>query len=280
MDFKFLKMTPLKKLKKIALFVSLQTFFFFLGRYFGASNLSLTPNMLKDAQKKDKLFIYDRLMPMIFIGGDGSQLLKSILNNHPNISCAENDLILKIIEKIKMFTKNKQENLRLSEGGVSDEVIKSALAAFSLDLIASHARSMNSTAASVWCNHDQDIFHSSKELFSIFPNSQFVMVFRDGRDARAIDTEKAPFMVETMFKKSWKWNEKIKRMTKRCLRLPESTCLLVSYESLIQWPEEEVLRILEFLDLPWENPTMPQMVRFFERMDSLFAENLKINITK
>lgn len=53
-----------------------------------------------------------------------------------------------------------------------------------------------------------------------------------------------------------KWNHAVELMYQQCKSLGPSRCLLVRYESLVLAPETTMRRVLDFLDLPWDEAVL------------------------
>lgn len=53
-----------------------------------------------------------------------------------------------------------------------------------------------------------------------------------------------------------KWNSAIQSMYEQCKHVGSSRCLMVHYEQLVLHPSESMHKILEFLDVPWNDSVL------------------------
>jgi protein-tyrosine sulfotransferase len=53
-----------------------------------------------------------------------------------------------------------------------------------------------------------------------------------------------------------KWNAGIGTMYEQCNEVGPQRCLMVYYEQLVLHPEKEMRKILEYLDLPWNDQVL------------------------
>ncbi len=202
---------------------------------------------------------YDRQMPLIFIGGvprSGTTLMRAILDAHPDVRCGEETRVIpRMLGMRSQWAKSPKESKRLQEAGLSDEVIDSALAAFILEVIAKHGE-----PAPRLCNKDPFTLKSSIYLSQMFPASKFILMVRDGRAVvHSIISRKVTisgFDLKSFRKCLEKWNIAMETMYYQCLRLGLDRCLPVYYEQLVLHPEDWVKRILEFLDIPWDDAVL------------------------
>lgn len=127
-----------------------------------------------------KRYTYDRYMPLIFIGGvprSGTTLVRAMLDAHPDVRCGQETRVIPRILQMRMhWLKSERENLRLSEAGISKEVMDSAIAAFCLEIIARHAE-----PAPRLCNKDPLTLKMGSYILDLFPNAKFIFMIRDGR---------------------------------------------------------------------------------------------------
>lgn len=77
-----------------------------------------------DAGKQ--LYRYDRMEPMIFIGGmprSGTTLARVLLDAHPDIRCGEETRVLpRLLQMRSQWVRSQKEKIRLEEAGVTMEV--------------------------------------------------------------------------------------------------------------------------------------------------------------
>lgn len=205
--------------------------------------------------KENKAFPYDRMMPLIFIGGvprSGTTLMRAMLDAHPEIRCGEETRVIpRLLGMRSQWSRSPRESKRLQEAGLSDEVIDSALAAFILEVIAKHGE-----PAPRLCNKDPFTLKSSVYLSQMFPNSKFMLMIRDGRAVvHSIISRKVTisgFDLKSYKNCLQKWNSAMESMYYQCLRVGSHRCLPVYYEQLVLHPVEWTKKILGFLDIPWD----------------------------
>lgn len=53
-----------------------------------------------------------------------------------------------------------------------------------------------------------------------------------------------------------KWNNAIQIMHSQCKDVGSSRCMMVYYEQLVLHPNESMHKILEFLDVPWNDSVL------------------------
>ncbi len=207
----------------------------------------------------NQAFAYDRDMPLIFIGGvprSGTTLMRAMLDAHPEIRCGEETRVIpRLLGMRSQWAKSPKESKRLKEAGLSDEVIDSALSAFILEVIAKHGE-----PAPRLCNKDPFTLKSSVYLSQMFPNSKYLLMIRDGRAVvHSIVSRKVTisgFDLKSYRTCLQKWNQAMESMYYQCLRVGPTRCLPVYYEQLVLHPEEWTNRILQFLDVPWDDAVL------------------------
>lgn len=216
-----------------------------------------TQNYVMD--KNNKVYTYDRYMPLIFIGGvprSGTTLMRAMLDAHPDVRCGqETRVIPRILQMRQHWMKSNKESLRLREAGVHTEVINSAIAAFCLEVIARHGE-----PAARLCNKDPLTLKSADYLSQLFPQAKFIFMVRDGRaTVHSIISRKVTitgFDLSNYRQCMGKWNDAISVMYERCGAVGPSRCMLVYYEQLVLHPEHWMRRILNFLDVPWNESVL------------------------
>lgn len=155
-----------------------------------------------------------------------------------------------MIDLRKQWTKFPQEAERLEHAGISEDVMDAAVSAFILEVIVKHGK-----PAENLCNKDPLVLRYSAYVKTLFPNSKFVLMIRDGRaSVHSIITRKVT--IKGFDITSWrdcltKWNRMIATMYEQCMDLGPEICLPVHYEQLVMHPEESMRKILKFLNIPW-----------------------------
>ncbi|PBC32185.1 Protein-tyrosine sulfotransferase [Apis cerana cerana] len=206
-----------------------------------------------------KRYTYDRYMPLIFIGGvprSGTTLVRAMLDAHPDVRCGQETRVIPRILQMRMhWLKSERENLRLSEAGISKEVMDSAIAAFCLEIIARHAE-----PAPRLCNKDPLTLKMGSYILDLFPNAKFIFMIRDGRaTVHSIISRKVTitgFDLSSYRQSLIKWNHAISIMYGQCKEIGSDKCLMVPYEQLVLHPRQWMKKILNFLDVPWNESVM------------------------
>lgn len=206
-----------------------------------------------------KIYSYDRTMPLIFIGGvprSGTTLMRAMLDAHPDVRCGqETRVIPRILQMRSHWLKSERESVRLEEAGISKEVMDSAIAAFCLEVIARHGE-----PAPRLCNKDPLTLKMGSYVLELFPNAKFLFMVRDGRaTVHSIISRKVTitgFDLTSYRQCLTKWNHAISVMHSQCKEVGADKCLMVPYEQLVLHPKDWMKRILDFLDVPWNESVL------------------------
>ena len=202
---------------------------------------------------------YDDEMPLIFIGGmprSGTTLMRAMLDAHPDVRCGEETRVIpRILGMRSHWQKSETERRRLSEAGITNDVIDHALKAFILEVIARHGE-----AAPRLCNKDPFTLKSSVYLSNLFPNAKFIFMIRDGRAVvHSIITRKVTitgFNLNDPRSCLSKWSQAMEAMYAQCLHVGADRCMPLYYEQLVLHPELWMKRICDFLELPWNSSVL------------------------
>lgn len=206
-----------------------------------------------------KVYEYNRQMPLIFIGGvprSGTTLMRAMLDAHPDIRCGqETRVIPRILQMRFHWMKSNKESRRLDEAGITKNVLDSAIAAFTLEIIAKHGE-----AAARLCNKDPLTLKMGTYVLELFPNAKFIFMVRDGRaTAHSIISRKVTitgFDLTSYRQCMKKWNTVVEAMNKQCNELGSSKCLRVPYEQLVLHPRKWMEKVLSFLQIPWNESVL------------------------
>jgi protein-tyrosine sulfotransferase len=220
-----------------------------LGRMVPSDNMQYLHDSLTN-----RTYQYDRLMPLIFIGGvprSGTTLMRAMLDAHPDVRCGEETRVIpRLLGMRTQWAKSPKESVRLKEAGLSEDVIDSALAAFILEVIAKHGE-----PAPRLCNKDPFTLKSSIYLARIFPNSKYILMIRDGRAVvHSIITRRVTisgFDLSNYRGCLQRWNQAMETMYLQCMRVGYERCMPVYYEQVVLHPEHWMRQILNFLSIPW-----------------------------
>ena len=101
---------------------------------------------------------------------------------------------------------------------------------------------------------------SGTYLKQLFPNGKFLFMVRDGRaTVHSIISRKVTitgFDLKSYRQCLQKWNAAIKTMNEQCKNLGPKNCLPVIYEKMVLHPEQWMRKILNFLELPWDDAVL------------------------
>lgn len=213
---------------------------------------------LRTGQNISAPFVYNKDMPLIFIGGvprSGTTLMRAMLDAHPDVRCGEETRVIpRILAMKQMWSRSGREKMRLDEAGVTDEVLDSAMQAFLLEIIVKHGE-----PAAYLCNKDPFALKSLSYLAKIFPRAKFILMIRDGRaSVHSMISRKvtiAGFDLNSYRDCLTKWNRAIETMYTQCLEASDK-CLPVHYEQLVLHPEKWMRTLLKFLNIPWNEAVL------------------------
>lgn len=206
-----------------------------------------------------KQYVYDRDMPLIFVGGvprSGTTLFRAMLDAHPDVRCGEETRVIpRLLQMRYNWLKSQKESMRLEEAGLTAEVLDSAMSAFILEVIAKHGE-----PAPRLCNKDPFTLKAAVYLGKLFPNAKFILMVRDGRAVvHSIITRKVTisgFDLSSYQQCLGKWNTIMSVMHQQCKELGSSRCLHVYYEQLVMHPRRWMERVMQFLDIPWNDSVL------------------------
>ncbi|XP_068600856.1 protein-tyrosine sulfotransferase 1-like [Brachionichthys hirsutus] len=193
--------------------------------------------------------------PLIFIGGfprSGTTLMRVMLDAHSHVRCGEETRVIpRLLSMRATWSRSAKEKVRLDEAGVTDQVLDAAVRAFLLEVIVGHGE-----PAPRLCNKDPFALKSLSYLSRIFPKAKFVLMLRDGRaTVHSMISRKVTisgFDLSSYRDCLTKWNSAVETMFSQCRAAGESRCLPVRYERLVLHAEEEMKKLLHFLQLQWD----------------------------
>jgi len=101
---------------------------------------------------------------------------------------------------------------------------------------------------------------SLPELSRMFPESRFIHIIRDGRNAALsfVEFERGP---DTLEWAALRWRRRIRTARRDGIALGPQRYLEVRYEDLVADPQNVIERLCEFIEIPFD----PQMLNYFER---------------
>ena len=129
------------RVRRCSTYVIIVAGLFVVTRYWCGLQQSSSVTMMQTAQylsDDHKSYMYDRSMPLIFIGGmprSGTTLMRAMLDAHPDVRCGEETRVIPRLLGLKaQWQKSEKESKRLMEAGLTNEVLSSAVAAFILEV--------------------------------------------------------------------------------------------------------------------------------------------------
>lgn len=207
----------------------------------------------------NKIYEYNRQMPLIFIGGvprSGTTLMRAMLDAHPDVRCGQETRVIPRLLQLRFhWLKSEKESMRLEQAGITSDVLNSAIAAFTMEIIAKHGE-----PAPRLCNKDPLLIKMGSYVLDLFPNAKFIFMVRDGRaTAHSIITRKVTitgFDLTSYRQCLKKWNSAVEAMNNQCREMGKDKCLRVPYEQLVLHPKEWMEKVLKFLDIPWNESVL------------------------
>lgn len=190
--------------------------------------------------------------PVIFIGGfvsSGTSLMRSILDVHPDVKCGpELKLTYSFLESLKELFENpkSKKTLHYSEKIQLENIEKAA------GLLIFYLYINNVPNAIRVCNKEPGNIAFIDIYKRVFPNSKFIYIVRDGREAAyswVKRNKNAKF--KSFYMQLIKWNFRNKQGYRLCLNAGSNYCKIVRYENLVTKPRETIEEIANFLDLEW-----------------------------
>ena len=195
----------------------------------------------------------------------GTTLLRMMIDSHPEIMCGPEAPWIAgwgagkqpNLKELALFLANNKWGAVKGLTGVEQESIYDLIASL-IDGIMS--KSAQAQAKRYWADKTPTNIIAVPFLYSLFPNAKFVHIFRDGRDV-ALSTRAAHWKTINFegqrvknnygnaLKRWCTWIEQFHTDTKK-LGL---TYISVRYENLVCSPKEEMQKILDFLEIPWND---------------------------
>ena len=206
--------------------------------------------------------------PPIFILGvprSGTTLLRMMIDSHPEIMCGpEAPWITNQVEggapsiqQLTLFLANHKWGPVKGFTGVDEDLVYESMASI-IDRFMSAAA--QSHGKSRWAEKTPRNIIAVPFLYRLFPNAKFIHIFRDGRDV-ALSTKDGnwktiPYRtnkIKNTYGNALKrWVDWIEQFQNDAQAL-SITYLSIRYEDLVSSPQEEMRRVLEFLEVEWSD---------------------------
>ena len=105
-------------------------------------------------------------------------------------------------------------------------------------------------SADIWIDHTPDNFKYQTMLKRLFPEARFIHIVRDGR-AVCASIKSLEWGPNNAYMASRHWATRLQEAL--AVEIAEDgNCLRVRFEDLLEMPEKEIMRICQFIDLPYE----------------------------
>ncbi|CAF3124373.1 unnamed protein product [Rotaria socialis] len=197
--------------------------------------------------------------PIFFIGGmprSGTTLVRAIIDSHPQVRCGEETRVIpRILSMRTAWEKSAIEWNRLLAGGMTEQILDSAVRAFIYEILFLHGPS-----ADILCDKDPFVLKYASYITSIFPSAKFLLVARDARAViHSVITRKVTItgFSLTDYRQNFKlWNQGFESMYQECKEVGKYRCLIVYYEQLVLQPKQTIKNILKFLNITWVNDVL------------------------
>jgi len=202
----------------------------------------------------------NRNEPIVFIGGfprSGTTLMRVMLDAHPDVRCGEETRILpNILETaVTEWIFNDDVSESLLSSGITKDILDFAISAFIYEIISRHGK-----PAKYLCNKDPFLLKHTIYLSKLFPKSKFILMIRDARGSINSILKRniriSNFKKDNLIQSFVFWNNAVETMYSECVSIGIDRCLPVYYEKLVLKPGDEMKRILNFLDIPWDKAVL------------------------
>ncbi|TGZ61638.1 hypothetical protein CRM22_007883 [Opisthorchis felineus] len=190
--------------------------------------------------------------PLIFISGQqssGTGLVRVLLDSHPMINCGAEPIysmhVLALREDIQESPKD-----WLIKANIYPKAIDQATKAFIRELAVNMV-----DKAPIYCQKQPLLFRYLNYLAAQFPKAKYVHVLRDGRAAIASTIERGiypGFTPKNPISALQSWDKTVRQMLADCQNLGPQRCYTIVYEKLVLYPEQELQKLLGFLEVPWD----------------------------
>lgn len=207
--------------------------------------------------------------PVFLLGvpRSGTTLLRMMIDSHPDIMCGpeahwianrNKDWIPSLRNLAICLTKHEFGAVK-SLKGVDEDLIYRQTALFIDEILSA---SVKSHGKKRWAEKTPKNITDVPFLYRLFPNAKFVHIYRDGRDV-ALSTlgkwKTIPYFDQELknnYKNALKrwvdWNQRFWDDTKA----KKINYLSVRYEDLAAAPEEEIRKVLDFIEAEWSDKVM------------------------
>lgn len=239
--------------------------------------------------RKDKNFAISE-QPFFILGSgrNGSTLLASILNSNSNILIPPEQYVLPYsimswylkkysFENFIDFTLEELQKEHKTSNWIfnKDETKKAILSIDKekrnlINIFDSLYRSYSKEEVLMWGDKTPLNTHFIKYVYDVFPKANFIVLLRDPRDVVLSYSKMPTHPASNPNYALWKWNDSIR--TYDFLKKMNANVLLVKYEDLVSFTNEELSRISDFLNIKLNNQKNPDTLGV---ENQLHHQNLK-----
>lgn len=221
--------------------------------------------------------------PPIFLIGvyrSGTTLLRYVLDSHSRICCPPESDFLGGFSSLVHYP---QYKLGFERMGYNEEHVVSKLRELALYFYGNYANSHNKPR---WADKSPGYVDYLDFLFKLFPESQFIMIYRNGLDQAHSYTRGGTFMRSPL--KAYVanneddiriaavryWESQVNKMIAFEEKYPDR-CFRIRYEDMCAQPENELRPLFHFLGESWE----PQVLRYYEYPHDKGSEDGRVAAT-
>lgn len=205
--------------------------------------------------------------PPIFLVGpyrSGTTLLRYILDSHSHIACPPESDFLTALSALVNVPAYRHS---LKTMGYDREHVLLKLRELAVYFFGNYAASLGKER---WADKTPGYIDCLDFILSLFPEAQFVMIYRHGFDQAHSFTRGGTFMRDALqgyvrededlrIGAVRYWREKVERMMAFESIHPDK-CFRICYEDLCNDPEEKLQALFGFLNEPWE----PDVLEFYK----------------
>jgi hypothetical protein len=231
--------------------------------------------------------------PIFIIGTErsGTNLLRLILNTHPDIAVPHPPHIMKnfsgleplygdlsIDSNFKRLIHDVVRSVELHPypWGMEidrDEVFRTARARDLINVYFSvYDQYLKATGKKRWCCKSTFMIDHVARIIKHHPGARFIYMVRDGRDVAA-SARKSIFNHYSAYYIARLWKKEQDQGIYWLKRLPGEAILLLRYEDLVERPEDKVREVCGFLDEPFD----ARMLKFFETDEARKSGSLSVS---
>ncbi|TGZ70219.1 hypothetical protein CRM22_003315 [Opisthorchis felineus] len=187
--------------------------------------------------------------PIIFVGGvsrSGTTLMRVLLDVHPWIRCGPEGMVIKPVLDFRHSMPRFHVNWS-RQAGIYPNLLDSAISKYIRYIVEEMG-----PPANILCYKRPEVLLYTEYLATLFPDSKFIIMLRDGRAVAVSNKRFKRNTTEKLHNVLNKWMLENINLTRACQNVGPKRCLIVRYELLILNPERELKLVTRFLDIPWD----------------------------